>query len=166
MIYTEFSDVFYENTKEKHENEHICGMRLCTKMLKKYFNITEPVIKRTENGKPYIDAENVFFSISHTKNRVYCAVSDKNIGIDAEYITERDDKKIRSFAKRFFVENEIKELEKDDFSVTSFLSVWTKKEACLKLCGVTLAQIAKIDSTASNVHTYIDGNYIVSIATE
>ena len=43
------------------------------------------VIKWTKNGKPYTD-ENIYFSLSHTDGLTVCAVSDGEIGIDAEKI--------------------------------------------------------------------------------
>lgn len=43
-----------------------------------------PEIRRTDRGKPYFVDHPVHFSISHTENHVFCAISEKNIGIDAE----------------------------------------------------------------------------------
>ena len=43
-----------------------------------------PPIAKTTRGKPYFPGSDVHFSISHTKTKVFCALSDKPIGIDAE----------------------------------------------------------------------------------
>lgn len=55
-------------------------------------------IKRTENGKPYTEG-NVFFSLSHTEDFIACAVSDSEIGIDAERM--RSVEKRERIAKKF-----------------------------------------------------------------
>jgi len=43
-----------------------------------------PEIGKTPRGKPYFLTGPLHFSITHTKTRVFCALSDKPIGIDAE----------------------------------------------------------------------------------
>lgn len=43
-----------------------------------------PEIGKMPRGKPYFLTGDLHFSITHTKTRVFCAISDKPIGIDAE----------------------------------------------------------------------------------
>ena len=45
---------------------------------------TLPEIRYTDRGKPYFEDNSLHFSISHTKNHAFCAISSQNIGIDAE----------------------------------------------------------------------------------
>ena len=45
-----------------------------------------PEIGKMPRGKPYFLTGDLHFSITHTKTRVFCAISDKPIGIDAEDI--------------------------------------------------------------------------------
>ncbi|MGM9645446.1 MAG: 4'-phosphopantetheinyl transferase family protein [Eubacteriales bacterium] len=169
MIKIEYRDISYDGCKtmsEKRRTEHFMAYDLCKDMLFLYFGIENPVFEKTSNGKPFIDNGGAFFSISHTENRVYCAVSDKNIGIDAEFSPGKSDKKIQKFANRFFAVNEIEFIEKEGFSEKAFFEVWTKKEAYIKLKDMTLADIKKIDTTKLNIKTYTDGKYTVSIAEE
>ena len=169
MLKIESRDISYDGCKtpsEKRKIEHFSAYELCKDMLFSYFGIENPVFEKTPNGKPFIDKGVAFFSISHTKNRVYCAVSDKNIGIDAEFLSCRRDEKIQKFANRFFAEKEIEFIEKEGFSEKAFFEVWTKKEAYIKLKDLTLADIKKIDTSKLNIRTYTDGKYTVSIAEE
>ena len=169
MLKIEYRDISYDGCKtmsEKRKIEFFLSYELCRDMLFSYFNIENPIVQKTQNGKPFIDKVGVFFSISHTKNRVYCAVSDRNIGIDAEFLSGRSDTQIQKFANRFFLENEIEFVKKKEFSEEAFLEVWTKKEAYIKMKGSTIADVKKTDTSKLSITTYTDGKYIVSISEE
>lgn len=59
---------------------------LLYRVLKDEWGIASPVVEKTPLGKPYLKGENMpHISLSHTKGIVCCAVSRKNVGIDAEY---------------------------------------------------------------------------------
>ena len=104
------------------------------------------------------------FNISHSKGRVACAVSDRPVGIDIEKLTEKSDTDIKNFAKRYFVENEIALLEKEEYSALAFYKIWTKKEAYSKMLGSALSRNLKIDTTTLDIDTYVEGAYILSVA--
>ena len=56
-------------------------------VLSEYFNLKAVKIVKNEHGKPYLENGRdipLFFSVSHTENRLFIAVSDENVGIDAE----------------------------------------------------------------------------------
>lgn len=90
-----------------------------------------------ENGKPLLDF--CFFSISHSGNYVACAVDTKPIGIDIEHISRfKKRKKYMLFTPK---ETEFVNL-KD--SAERFLTLWTRKEAYVKLKGGKLADAADI----------------------
>ena len=77
-----------------------------------------------ENGKPVLkDFKNIYFNISHSKNRVFCVISDFNVGCDVEYIRKnlQNEKRI---SNRFFTESEKK-----------FYQIWTLKESYIKFTG-------------------------------
>lgn len=48
-----------------------------------------PAMGKTFRGKPCFLAEPYEFSITHTKTHVFCAISDRPIGIDAEDLTRQ-----------------------------------------------------------------------------
>ena len=94
---------------------------------------TDEEIKRTKNGKPYIDGFE--FSITHTGDTALIAISDKPVGIDAEKLAKR---KYDSVLKRF-PERELTEI----YDTNRFLRHWVVKEAYIKMLGGTLAHDLK-----------------------
>ena len=111
-------------------------------------------IKRTENGKPYTE-ENVFFSLSHTENFIVCAVSDFEIGIDAEKM--RCVEKREKIAKRFLNTEKI-------LSDKEFLELWTKHESKVKFYGKKFFN--SLEDEKINTHTFMIEDYIVSVCAE
>ena len=67
--------------KELHDRAYA----LLYRVLQDEWDIALPVVEKTPLGKPYLKGENMpHISLSHTKGIVCCAVSRKNVGIDAE----------------------------------------------------------------------------------
>ena len=99
---------------------HICGN----------FNIL-----RTPNGKPYIDGDPLYFSLSHSKNVTVIAISDEPVGVDLEF-TGR--KKYSATLSRFTARERAKITDETDF-----LHAWVAKESFIKLIGGTLAHDLK-----------------------
>lgn len=95
---------------------------------------TDSEIKKTENGKPYIDGFQ--FSITHSGDTALIAISDKPVGVDAEIIKERN---ISSVLQRFTT-RERNEINND---TAKFLKNWVVKEAYIKMFGGTLAHDLK-----------------------
>ena len=100
--------------------------------------------EKHRNEKPYFkDYPFVRFSVSHSGSLVVVAMAETEVGIDVEEIKEKPYGRIverkRSSDKFRFVEAaEVKDLE-------SFLKVWTKKEAYLKLTGDGLSGLRSSD---------------------
>lgn len=86
-----------------------------------------------ENGKPYIENYKLYFNISHSDGFVCCAVSDKEVGIDAEKIKTPSDRVL----KKVLCENERKTIKDTD---RDFIRYWTLKEAYLKYTGEGLSE--------------------------
>ncbi len=104
----------------------------------------ELVLLRSQNGKPFFRGGEAEFSLTHSKGYVAAALSDEGeVGIDLE-ASEYDTDKARRLAERYFCDR-----EKEAFLRTpkDFLRIWTKKEACVKLLGITLSeQISRGDA--------------------
>lgn len=97
------------------------------------------------HGKPYLKAyrnqdgcwhtENpICFNLSHSGERVMCAVSDQEVGCDVERVKDVE----FSVARRFFTSQEYEQLaslcsyqEKKQM----FFRIWTKKESYMKATG-------------------------------
>ena len=112
-------------------NTHQVGLSL----LEKLYGAPLPEIRRTPLGKPYFLGENLHFSISHTKTQVFCAVSDKPIGIDAEEL----DRDIRlDLAEKILSPGEYAQFQNAPDKKRALLTFWVLKEAAGKCAGTGL----------------------------
>ena len=101
-------------------------------LLEKLYGAPLPEIARTPLGKPYFPGEELHFSISHTKNYVFCAVAERPIGIDAEELG-RD---IRlSLAEKFLSAGEFTQFQNAPDKARALLTFWVLKEAAGKCSG-------------------------------
>lgn len=101
---------------------------------KQGYDFSHLIIKKRKNGKPYVENENVYFSVSHSGNMVLCGVSDFPIGVDIQEVTDYN----RHVAKRFFKQNEqraISAAENPEDKKDMFFRIWTLKEAYAKMTG-------------------------------
>lgn len=88
------------------------------------------------HGKPLTD--DLFFSISHSGNRVMCVVSSQMVGCDIEKINEGEnlEHRLEKIAKRFFSKREVQELEDaQEERKKMFYRIWTMKESYVKMTG-------------------------------
>ena len=105
----------------------------------------------TAEGKPYLPQSSVQVSISHSGQKVLCAVHDGPVGADIEEIKPFDLRLVRKICteeeRAYIGENSIR-----------FFSVWTAKEAYLKLTGLGLRGGMKTVETASQtLYTHVRG---------
>ena len=111
---------------------HDAGRQLLAQMYEKYVGGILPEIAITQQGKPYFVESLWHFSISHTKHHVFCALSQRNIGIDAE----EADRNIRlDLAGKVLSEAEYRQYEAAPDKRTALLQFWVLKEAQAKLTG-------------------------------
>ena len=133
--------------------------------IKKTFgiDIKKQEIRYGEFEKPYLFGyPDIHFNISHSEELLVCAVSDKNVGIDAEKIGEYSKKLI----ERVCSEEELERVLKSDNVNYEFCKLWTKKEAYSKLLGTGIQDFKMKDIEYRNVFTYDYGEYIISVAKE
>ncbi len=122
--------IFYTD-KSAYPNSETAVKRV----LSEYFNLKNAEIKKNEHGKPYLQNGRdipLFFSVSHTENRLFIAVSDENVGIDAESLSRQID--YLPIIKRFAPEE-----RKEILSTADFLRHWVAKESAVKWLGGSLA---------------------------
>ncbi len=103
-----------------------------------------------ENGRPYFVDRLCDFSITHTQNHVFCALTDgkdspSRVGIDAEDLDRPDFSNLHEMAARWFTPNERKIFLELPTKKT-FLRIWTRKEAYVKYTGEGLRALSKIDT--------------------
>ena len=99
-------------------------------VFKHFFDMDNMKLIRNENGKPFLSESNrkLFFSVSHTNDVLFIAVSDENVGIDAE--SETRNVQYGNIVKKFSTD------EKKEISTSlDFLIHWTAKESTIKWLG-------------------------------
>ena len=133
--------------------------------LAKQFNksFDEITIYKNEHGKPYCEY-GIFFSISHSDNFIVIAFSNDEIGVDIECKRKINPKLLH----KCFNECDFEFVDKSKFD-SSFLRLWTTKEAYFKLIGTGITNLKSINISEihSNytVETIETDNYILSIVT-
>lgn len=91
-----------------------------------------PTIARTEKGKPYFSGEKHHFSVTHTKNYAFCALSDRPVGIDAEELTRKINPAI---AEKILSPGEFRQYASAEDKNKALLTFWVLKEAEAKCTG-------------------------------
>lgn len=135
--------IFYTD-KSKYSSEE-----LVTRILSQYYEIENAEIRRTKNGKPYLANAKMplYFSLSHTKELLFIAFSEENIGLDAEPLHREVD--YEKICAKFPCE------EREEIrSAKVFLQHWVAKESAVKYLGGTLARDLKKLSFAHGLLTY------------
>jgi len=118
-------------------DSHVAGKMLLAQMYEELTGEEMPEILKAPRGKPYFDRSDLHFSITHTKSRVFCALSDVPVGIDAEDKTRSVSP---SLAQKILSPMELAQyealspLERND----ALLRFWVLKEAEVKCSGLGL----------------------------
>lgn len=92
-----------------------------------------PVVAHGAHGKPFFPERDIHFSLSHTGNAVFCAVSERPVGMDAQVRIPCRER----VAERCFTERERAWMAADPEE--RFTRLWTMKEAYLKRGGFGLS---------------------------
>ena len=134
---------------------HIFGQFCC---LKSYELLTQLLVKwggdnvdkmpefvYNEHGAPYL-AVGPYFSISHCKQGIAVAVSEKPIGIDIESIRPLND----SLVRKTMNSEEQYQIAASFNPEIEFIRLWTRKEAYVKMIGTGI--ISEIQDILSGVH--------------
>jgi len=111
---------------------HAEGRILLEQMYRQHVGDRMPEIAVTERGKPYFTEGHWHFSISHSKYHVFCALSEKPIGIDAE---ERDRTINLRLAGKILSPMERQQFDSAEDQRLALLTFWVLKEAKAKFTG-------------------------------
>ena len=114
---------------------HEAGRQLLARLSAERYGKPLPPIERTEKGKPYFPGSRLHFSISHTKGHVFCALSDRPIGIDAE---EAERKIALPLAEKILSPMEMAQYAAAEDPRLALLTFWVLKEAAAKCDGTGL----------------------------
>ena len=141
---------------------HEQGQRLCVlayQLLKQglleTYDITEnPIFEYNEHGKPSIAGHpDIFFNLSHCKEAAVCVISDHPVGIDVESIREYKESLVRYTMN----DDEVQQIESSENPASTFIRLWTMKEATMKLIGTGISNDMKnVIDTATYQYTTVD----------
>ena len=129
------------------------------------YGISDADVYLGDKGKPLCPG--IFFSLSHSYDKVVCAVCEAHVGCDIEKIRKAPRERIR----RFFTEEEKAFLSAAKDWDKAFFSLWTKKESYIKMTGEGLTKTLK-DFSALDTAGLFKGKqwekdgYILSVCCE
>ena len=124
--------MFLEGREITTGTGHEAGRKLLAQMYARYVGEPMPEIAVQKKGKPYFVNSSWHFSISHCKHHVFCALSLKPIGIDAEEL----DRDMRlSLARKILSAMELAQFERAGDPHLALLTFWVLKEAQAKMTG-------------------------------
>ncbi len=121
-------------------------------------------IRRTSHGKPYVkNYSDIYFSISHSRNIIVCAVSERPVGVDIEYIK---DSVPMNIANRFYSPEDLSLLNDAAHAEKAklFFKIWTQRESMVKCTGEGLAAFKKIEKTQFEITSdIVFDNFYMSV---
>lgn len=117
--------------KQEIDRKQSLGAGLLLKQCLDEYGINIEKIRYGDNGKP--EADGICFNLSHSRDRVVCAISEKPVGCDIEKIGKFRE----GIAERYFTDSEVQYLEQfeGEEKVEEFYRLWTMKESYLKMTG-------------------------------
>ena len=120
IFYIEIKNTSKLKRIEKKKLQSQLGRHLAKQIAEVFYNVqnTEIII---ENNKPKFKNSELYFNISHSENIVAIAFDEKELGLDVEYMKERD---FKSLLERYNIESNDKEF---------FYQFWTEYEAEYKI---------------------------------
>lgn len=118
-------------------DSRVAGRLLLQQMYEELTGEELPPIEKAPRGKPYFPGGELHFSITHTKTTVFCAISDVNVGIDAEDLTRKVNP---SLAEKILSPYEYEQYEAvpEEEKNEALLRFWVLKEAEAKCSGLGL----------------------------
>lgn len=132
---------------EQDKKNSLAALILLYRGVYECYGKTQLNITFNRYGKPLCDF--CFFSISHSKDRVACVLSDEPVGVDIEHC--RNIKKREKY--KFFNEKECRYVNRyDGLLHERYNEIFTKKEAALKMLGLSVAQMCGIDTFSNKFY--------------
>lgn len=111
---------------------HEAGRALLASLYRAETGKPLPPIAIGERGKPFFPAGGWYFSITHTRRRVFCALSRREIGIDAEELDRSVDLRL---AEKILSPAEKAQFDHAPDKRRALLAFWVLKEAQVKKTG-------------------------------
>jgi len=143
---------------------HEGGRKLLKRLWDAHMGGKMPEIAVAPGGKPYFVDSPWHFSISHTKRRVFCALAQVPLGLDAEE-TDRD-VNLR-LAEKILSPAEKAQFDTAEDKRLALLKFWVLKEAAVKLTGEGLKGFPRhTDFSLEDPRVFESSGCIVAILTQ
>ena len=156
-------------TSLKAKTSFIVGRILIKTSLAKILNCkpADVILKATPKGRLELESpiSNLSFNLSHSNNLVVLAVSDIRIGVDIEFIKQRN---FIEIAESCFEKEELNLLKNTnslEIQQQLFYKYWTLKEAFIKCNGEQIFNnsVKKPDKNYQLASLQINQNYMMSV---
>ena len=153
---------------ERGQRTCVLAYLLLKKALREEYGLTEnPLFEYGPHGKPFIVGHpEIHFTLSHCREAVACAVSDRPVGIDVESV-QRYRESLAQYTMSDEEQRLIAAAERPD---VAFIRLWTMKEARLKLTGEGITNDLKSalpgGSWQFTTVERLDKNYIYTLCEE
>lgn len=168
-VYTSASCTSTEKASKNTAQDAFVQSFTVSQVLERLKAPMEPEYLYSEKGKPYFKEIPLFFSLSHSREYVFCAFSRQELGADIQF--QRSGIKLEAeerIVRRFFSESEQKTWQ---HCVTKkeqeqlFYKLWTRKEAYGKLNGegivaVTAVDVLNVQGVVWEEYERLDGYWI------
>lgn len=125
--------------------------QIIREILLKEYNIINYEIKYTENGKPYIDGNEVYFSISHDKDLLLIVFDERPVGADIQFYRQ-----INNNLKKVLL------IDSDDSK--EIINNFSAREAVIKLEGKRLCNINEVNIDEYDIDIIKNADYVINIA--
>ncbi len=141
------------------KNAHVLGRELLAGLYREKTGKDMPPVEVTPRGKPCFVGSDLHFSVSHTKNHVFCCLAEENVGVDAE---EADRKIDPRAVLRYCSQAEQARLSGAEHLHDALLRLWVLKESYAKLTGRGLGNyLRETDFSPDDCRIQIiDGCYV------
>ena len=114
------------------QSGHDAGRRLLARLYREETGDALPEIRIAPRGRPYFPHSPYFFSVTHTRRRVFAALSRRAVGIDAEEL----DRTVRpALAEKILSPSELAQYRTAPDPNRALLTFWVLKEAAAKCTG-------------------------------
>ncbi len=145
--------------------ESVLSFALLQAALETEFGIKDELdVDYLEHGKPVlINRSGIYFNMSHCSKAVACVVGSRNVGVDIE----RRGRYNVTLAQHILNENELHGMVNAPDTDLAFTSLWTKKEALLKMTGDGVSSNIKdvlSGQARCGISTFIATEYVCSVA--
>jgi phosphopantetheine--protein transferase-like protein len=129
-------------------------LELITSALQEFTGNEQATVSFNGKGKAVIKGCKAHLSVACSGEVMVVVVSNKQIGIDGEYMPRIHQKKVDYYnlAERFFSEDEAEYVRGGDDTATRFVKVWVRKEAYVKYTGKGLTDFPNFSVVNDSGH--------------